>query len=249
MDTLDHIRVVLVEPEHPGNVGAAARAMANMGLRHLVLVAPTDFPSPVASARASGADTLEHARVVETLDEALTDCTLVVAASARVRTISWPMKAPELAMQQLLGSGKAALVFGRESTGLTNEELDRCHLQTRIPVTEAFSSMNLGCAVSVLLYELRRQALAGVPQAANEAPEDEPCSAADMRHFYDHLDSVLDKSDPSQRSEKRTRVLTRIFNRAALLAPELHMLRGVLSSIEDKLDVANSSLSASDTRH
>lgn len=240
MDTLDHIRVVLVEPEHPGNIGAAARAMANMGLRHLVLVAPVDFPSPVARARASGSGTLEHARVVETLDEAITDCTLVIAASARTRTIAWPRKTPELAMRDLaINKGPAAIVFGRESTGLTNDELDRCHLQTRIPVDEAFSSLNLGCAVGVLLYELRRQALAGSVPSDGPDVESDPCSAAEMRLFHDHLGTVLDKSDPEGRFSNRLRQMIRIFNRASLQASELRLLRGFLSSLEAKLGATN----------
>ena len=239
---LDHIRVVLVEPEHPGNIGAAARAMANMGLRDLVLVAPSKFPSPIASARAAGAEPLQHVRVVQTLDEAISDCTRVVAASARVRTVAWPQKSPELAMNDLVHHpGKAALVFGRESTGLTNAELDRCHLQTRIPVDEAFSSMNLGCAVSVLLYELRRQALADGPLAevaevAEVATDGGLAPASDMRHFYDHLEALLDKTDPGKRPPNQMRVLVRIFNRAALRATELRLLRGVLTAIDIKFD-------------
>ena len=240
MNALDPIRVVLVEPEHPGNIGAAARAMANMGLRQLVLVAPTEFPSAIATARASGAEPLEHVRVVTTLEEAVADCGVVVAASARVRSVAWPQKSPEVAMQELLASaGNSALVFGRESSGLTNAELDLCHVQTRIPVTEAFSSMNLGCAVSVLLYELRRQALVGA--SAGDAVLEERASSSDMGHFYEHLALILDKSAPETRSANQTRMLRRIFNRAALRAPELRMLRGVLTFIEAKLDVANNS--------
>lgn len=250
MDTLENVRVVLVEPEHPGNIGAAARAMANMGLRHLVLVAPHDFPSPVASARASGCEVLRDVRVVDSLDEAITDCTLVVAASARARAVPWPHRTPEAAMRSLLEpkAQRAALLFGRESTGLTNAELDRCHFQTRIPVADSFSSMNLGSAVSVLLYELRRQALALgggedllVDELAGEALVGESdkgvhCTAADMRRFYEHLELVLDKSDPSRDSFSRMRLLTRVFNRAPMLAPELRLLRGILSSVEAKLD-------------
>ncbi|MFT5353613.1 MAG: tRNA (cytidine32/uridine32-2'-O)-methyltransferase [Polyangiales bacterium] len=236
MDTLDHIRVVLVEPEHPGNIGAAARAMANMGLRHLVLVSPNDFPSYEANARASGAPTLQHARVVETLDEALTDCTMVIAASARVRTIPWPQQSAGEAMGTLMNHpGQSALVFGRESTGLTNEELDRCQFQTRIPVDEAFSSMNLGCAVSVLLYELRRQALAVSPVMPSPGEPEDLATSSDLRHFYDHLGTILDRSDPGGRFSNRLRVMTRIFNRASVTSLEIRLLRGVLSSIDAQL--------------
>lgn len=234
MESLNDILVVLVEPEHPGNIGAAARAMANMGLRHLVLVAPSEFPSSVASSRASGAPTLKNVSVAETLDEALQDCSLVVAASARTRAVSWPQRSPELAMQELLDArGKSALVFGRESTGLTNAELDRCHFQTRIPVDESFSSLNLGSAVSVLLYELRRQALRASTQVPSTKAE--LCTAAEMRGFHDHLARVVEKADAGgERSSSRSRILTRVFNRAALQGSEVRLLRGILTSIEAK---------------
>ena len=137
-------------------------------------------------------------------------------------------------MHSLLTSeGSVALVFGRESSGLTNAELDRCHLQTRIPVSESFSSMNLGCAVSVLLYELRRQALAGVSVSS---PEEDLASAGEMHHFHEHLALILDQSGPDPRAAHQTRMLKRIFHRAALRAPEVRMLRGVLTLIGAKLD-------------
>ena len=151
-------------------------------------------------------------------------------------------------MRGLLDRKQAtALLFGRESTGLTNAELDRCHYHTQIPVDPAFSSMNLGSAVSVLLYELRRQALAsdepkvdlGLLASRSDLAEelDELSTAADMRHFYEHLQTVLDKAEPGHAgSASRMRVLTRIFNRAPMLAAEVRLLRGVLRSIEAKLD-------------
>jgi len=158
---LDAVRVALIEPTHPGNIGAAARAMANMGLRHLTLVNPRDFPNEQATARAAGADTvLDGATVVATLDEAVADCELVVGASARLRSIEWPLLAPADAMRKVArtaqSGGRAALLFGRESRGLTNRELDRCHYLVRIPANPAFSSLNLAAAVMVLCYELRR---------------------------------------------------------------------------------------------
>lgn len=242
METLKNIRIVLVEPEHPGNIGAVARAMANMGLSRLVLVAPLDFPSPVAIARASGAASiLENATVVQTLDEALAECTMVVASTARARTVRWPAKSPEDAMRSLLrDEGRtSALVFGRESDGLTNAELDRCHVHARIPVAESFSSMNLGSAVSVMLYELRRQALAAAPEEVEPHDEGERVNGADMRHFLEHFRVVLKKVDPARAGlGKRHRVITRVFRRAPMLATEVHMLRGILSAIEAKIDAS-----------
>lgn len=238
MKALDEIRVVLIEPEHPGNIGAAARAMANMGLSRLILVAPRDFPSEVATARASGAGALlEDARVVETLDEAIADCSLVVGSTARARTVESPLVRPEEAMRGMLSEreGAAALLFGRESSGLTNEETERCHLLTRIPVSEAFSSLNLGSAVSVMLYELRRQALEDSPVEA--LSEEAPSTAAEMRHFYEHLARILEKSEFGGASTtNRLRVLTRVFNRARLMRPEVQLMRGLFGAIEAKMD-------------
>ena len=164
MNALDYIRVVLLEPTHPGNIGAAARAMANMGLRHLALVNPREFPSAQATARAAGADAiLENAAVAAQLDHAIADCALVVGASARLRSIEWPLLPPAAAMRKVAAAAAsgapAALLFGRESRGLTNRELDRCHYLVRIPANPDFSSLNLAAAVMVLCYELRQAAL------------------------------------------------------------------------------------------
>ena len=164
MKALDYIRVVLLEPTHPGNIGAAARAMANMGLRHLALVNPREFPSAQATARAAGADAiLENAAVAAQLDHAIADCQLVVGASARLRSIEWPLLPPAAAMRKVAAAAAsgapAALLFGRESRGLTNRELDRCHYLVRIPANPDFSSLNLAAAVMVLCYELRQAAL------------------------------------------------------------------------------------------
>lgn len=239
MTSTDSIRVVLVEPEHPGNIGAAARAMANMGLSRLSLVAPHDFPSQVATARASGAGAiLESAQVSATLDEAIADCSFAVASTARARTVAWPVEPPETAMRELLAHSateQVALIFGSESNGLTNDELDRCQLGTRIPVAESFSSMNLGSAVSVMLYELRRQAHRGVDPA--RAPNAQaPCSAADARHLLDHASRVLRMADPKRAGfATRMRVITRVLNRASMLASEVHMFRGILSAVEEKM--------------
>lgn len=238
MKALDKIRVVLMEPEHPGNIGATARSMANMGLSRLTLVAPLDFPSPVASARASGAESLlDGAVVVDTLDQAIADCSLVVGATARERSVQWPSMSPEDAMHRMLSGphDAAALIFGRESSGLTNEELERCHFLTRIPVSEGFPSLNLGSAVTVMAYELRRQALAHEPSEA--ASGEQPCSAEELRHFYAHLETLLDRTDfGGPPSPRRLRVFRRMFNRIEMLRPEVQLMRGLFGSIEAKLN-------------
>ena len=153
----DAIRIVLIGTTHPGNIGASARAMKTMGLNRLVLVNPEHYPNADATARASGADdVLYHAQVVDNLDAALEGCNLVLGASARRRGISCAELDPRACAQQALAvsrAGQVALVFGREHSGLTNEELDRCHFMVRIPANPDYSSLNLAAAVQVLCYE------------------------------------------------------------------------------------------------
>lgn len=166
---LHNIRVVLVNTSHPGNIGGAARAMKNMGLSRLYLVDPEDFPSGEANARASGAnDVLDAAIVVDTLEEALTGCSLVLGTSARDRRIPWPLLDPRecatTSLAQVEQGGEVALVFGREYAGLTNEELQRCHYHVHIPSDPAFGSLNLAAAVQVLVYEVRMAWLAAQNQ-------------------------------------------------------------------------------------
>jgi len=238
MQALEYIRVILIQPSHPGNIGATARAMANMGVSRLVLVAPQDFPSPVANARAAGADAiLDQALVVDSLDEAISDCTLVIGSTARSRSIQWPEKTPRQAMESLQPSSAnpVALLFGREASGMTNEELERCHFLIRIPVEPSFSSLNLGAAVTVILYELR-QALLNREEAPNERSE-KLATADEMRHFMMHLEAFITRIEFSDgRSTKLLRKMSRMFNRIQMYAQEVRMLRGLFRSVEDKLD-------------
>ncbi|HUW98618.1 MAG TPA: RNA methyltransferase [Acidiferrobacter sp.] len=228
------IRIVLVRPQHPGNIGAAARALKNMGLARLVLVAPRVFPADEASARAVGADDiLANAQVVGDVREAVADCVLVLATSARRRTIAWPTMAPREAAATLTmaaRSGPVALLFGAERTGLTNEELDFAHGLVQIPVDPLFSSLNLAAAVQILCYEIRlAQGLAdGSPATHSPAPQ-EP-----FNQFLEHLERVLvgigflDEDNP----RKLMRRLTRLFRRAQPDQTELNILRGILSAVE-----------------
>lgn len=248
---LDSIRIVLIGTSHPGNLGGTARAMKNMGLGDLALVAPrSEHRSAEAISRASGADTiLAAARRVETLEEAVADCSLVVGASARSRTLPWPMLAPrqlgERLPGELAGDGtRVALVFGREDSGLTNAELQRCHAHVHIPSNPEFSSLNLATAVQVLAYECR---LAWLAAEHSEAPEiteqnqpfgvawdNPPASHADLERFFEHLERVLidvDFHDPAKPRHLMAR-LRRLYLRARPDQMEVNILRGMLSAVE-----------------
>ena len=178
------VRIVLVGTTHPGNIGATARAMKNMGFRELVLVAPRYFPHEEATARASGAeDVLENARVMDTLDEALAGCHFAVGASARSRAIEWPTLTPRecgLRMAENRAKGSVALVMGPEKSGLSNEHLDRCQALVTIPTDPVFSSLNIAMAVQVLCYEMR---LATLETPAPAEPEIPPATLEEMEFF------------------------------------------------------------------
>ena len=234
---LNRIRIVLVQPSHGGNIGGCARAMKNMGLTRLLLVAPEDFPGEAASARAAGADdVLAQARVCATLDEAIADCHLVVGASARERRIAWPMLAPDEAARRVAASGQEiAVLFGRERTGLTNDELDRCQLLVHIPANPEFSSLNLACAVQVITYEIRRAVVteaAAVPADATEMLGEPLATSAELQRFYQHLDQVMVETgflDPKNPRLLRRRIM-RLFNRIEMTSNEVNILRGILSA-------------------
>lgn len=230
------VRIILVDTTHPGNIGAAARAMRNMGLSELALVRPRYFPHPDSTARASGAeDILQAAAVVDTLDEALLDCSYVAGASARPRSIVWPSLAPRECAAKLLAegrNGKSALVFGPEKSGLTNEDLDRCHTLLHIPADPQFSSLNLAMAVQVLCYELRL-AQHGDERAAPEA-EVRLATGEELQQFYTHLEQVLIRSgflDPANPRHLMRR-LRRLFVRAAPDQNEINILRGIFASLD-----------------
>jgi tRNA (cytidine32/uridine32-2'-O)-methyltransferase len=246
---LSNIRIVLVRPTHPGNVGATARAMKNMSLRHLYLVAPEDFPSADATDRAAGADdVLENAVICASLDEALKDCHLVIGTSARQRRIEWPSLAPESCARHLVEGaqqGPVALLFGQERTGLLNAELDRCHFVVTIPADRHYSSLNLACAVQILAYEIHRVRLSG-PSAnlAADVSEGRPASDDDMQRFYRHMEEVLQLIgflDPAN-PRRLMRRLMRLFNRVVLDHNEMNILRGILTAVQqhhEKLDKNN----------
>jgi TrmH family RNA methyltransferase len=230
------IRIVLVGTTHPGNIGAAARAMKNMGISELALVRPRYFPHEDATARASGAtDILDNALIVDTLADALTDCVYVAGASARSRTISWPSMGPRDCAERMIGEsehGKVAAVFGPEKTGLHNDDLDLCHTLLTIPTDPGFSSLNLAMAVQVLTYELRVASLLDAgPTFETQAP---PATADEMELFYAHLAQTLEEIgflDPDNPRHLMRR-LRRLFIRARPDKNEVNILRGILTAID-----------------
>lgn len=236
------IRIVLVGTTHPGNIGAVARAVKNMGLDDLALVQPRYFPHDEATARASGADDLlARARVHDSLPAAVADCVYVVGASARSRTIGWPALNPRDAAARLVtesARGPVAVVFGPEKNGLSNTELDLCDVLLSIPANPAFSSLNLAMAVQVVTYEIR--AAQSVP-----APEYEPdatlATSAEMEHFYAHLERTLIDTgflDPDNPRHLMRR-LRRLFIRARPDQNELNILRGILASVDRAADTSS----------
>lgn len=258
---LDQIRIVLVNTTHSGNIGAAARAMKNMGVTQLVLVDPIAEIDGDAIVRASGAsEILDSCTIVSSLDEAVAGCGLVIGTSARGRHIPWPLCSPRecagKAKQAVQHDNSVALVFGRESRGLTNEELHKCNAHVHIPTNPDFSSLNIAAAVQVLCYEMRIAALEETTQTQQEtaskwgvewdyelAPHD------DMERFFDHLkQSLVDIGflDPNTPKQLMTR-LRRMFQRTALDKMEVSMMRGILAAVQRKAKVANSHEDASES--
>lgn len=245
---LEKIRVVLVNTSHPGNIGGAARAMKNMGLKSLVLVEPKKYPHNDANSRAAGADDiLDNARVVATLEEALQGCSVVLGTSARDRRIPWPLLDPREAADTCLhawqadDSAEIAVVFGREYAGLTNTELQRCQYHIHIPADPEFSSLNLATAVQVLTYELRMAWLKETQQPTH-MPEVEPTGMLgtapathdSLEKFYEHLQQTLveiDFLDPAKPRHLMAR-LRRIYGRSQLKKSEVNILRGILTETQ-----------------
>ena len=235
-----NIRIVLVNTAHPGNIGGAARAMKNMGLAELYLVQPREYPAPRAVWRAAGArDVLANATIVESVDEAIADCGLVVGTSARERRIPWPLLNPRECGEktfQEAASHKVALLFGREDRGLTNDELQKCHYHVHIPSNPEYSSLNLATAVQVLAYEVRMASLAD--EQGNLPPltdwDQPPVTAGDLEYFHEHLaETMADLKfyDPENPKQLITR-MRRLFNRVRMDEMEVSILRGLLSAVQ-----------------
>lgn len=267
LSSLGRIRIVLVEPTHPGNIGSVARAMKTMGLSRLVLVNPKKFPHPEASKLAAGAESvLLNAEVVQTTSEAIGDCTMVLGTSVRDREVSWPTFSPRKTAanvdQHLSHAGhQVAILFGRESSGLTNAELDLCQSQIRISANEEYSSLNLASAVQIIVYELRMKLLGcdeGHRVSGDEfAPEGHQVANASLRSkvsfsskereiiatnvqqsgHMEHLQKTLETLDFIRAKPPTVlmRKLTRLYGKANLTVEEIQILRGILSAVESKI--------------
>jgi tRNA (cytidine32/uridine32-2'-O)-methyltransferase len=236
---LSSIRIVLVATSHPGNIGSTARAMKTMGLTSLYLVCPKSFPDYKANEMAAGADDLlNNAVVVDTLEEALAGCQLILATSARPRELSLPGLLPSESaalISEKSDQTQVALLFGREHAGLTNEELLKCHYHINIPSNPDYSSLNLAQAVQIVAYELRMKLLS--PKAEVALRQEEAASADEVEQFYNHLKEVfieikfLKAANPGRLMER----VRRLFNRIQLEKMEVSILRGMLSQVQKSL--------------
>lgn len=245
MNKPNQIKIVLVEPSHPGNIGAAARAAKTMCIENFVLVNPEDFPSGQARARATGAiDVLERAVVCNSLKEAIADCTFVVGASARERGLQCAEIAPDnlgARVWQEIEQGNVAIVFGRESSGLSNEELDQCHYLTTIPANWEFSSLNLASAVQVICYEIYSAYLkkSSADKATDHdlqanAETDALATVEQLENLFAHMQQVLQEIeffDPKQ-PRLLMRRLRHLYSRARPTLVETNILRGILSATQ-----------------
>jgi TrmH family RNA methyltransferase len=230
------IRVVLVDPKHPGNIGAVARAMKNMGLTELHLVRPKAFPDAEATARASGADdVLDAARVHEQFEDAIADCGFVVGTSSRQRHLTFDLVEPRECAQlvaQAAQVGNVAVVFGSEKYGLLNVELARCHRLVTIPTAGDYASLNLAMAVQVVAYEILLATRTGAP--TQPPPEVPFATGREMALLYEHFERVLDEIDFRDRTgggQLMARI-RRLFNRAHLDQNEMNILRGILTAVQ-----------------
>lgn len=234
---LENIKIVMVGTTHPGNIGAAARAMNNMCLSRLVLVDPQCPIGETAYARASGAHAiLDQRETYDRLDRAIADCHCVVATSARRRSLAWPeLDATEMAdkMDDMDATARIALIFGREHSGLNNEEIQLCNYMVRIPTNPEFSSLNLASAIQVLCYEIfRRRPMVPTPRKIDS--QDQAASSAEVEGYFEHLQQVLEGSgflDVEQPGLIMQR-LRRLYLRSELTHNEINILRGILAAVE-----------------
>ncbi|WP_392562900.1 tRNA (cytosine(32)/uridine(32)-2'-O)-methyltransferase TrmJ [Orbus sturtevantii] len=239
MSLLDNIKIVLIETSHTGNMGSAARAMKTMGLTKLCLVNPIVKPDSQSISLAAGAsDIVKQAQIVDSLNDAIADCQLVIGTSARSRHLQWPhlesFQSGDKIIEEAVLGHQIALIFGRERVGLTNEELQKCHYHVSIPANSQYSSLNLAMSVQVLCYEIRMAMLRleNNPSIVNESidyPKD-----GDIERFYHHLEQTLLQTGfihPSHPGQIMGR-LRRLFTRARIEQQELNILRGILTSID-----------------
>jgi len=239
-NTLANIRIVLIQTSHPGNIGSAARAMKTMGLSELYLVKPKSFPDDQAVTMSSNAtDILDNATVVDSVQDALAGCHLVVGTSARYeRALAWEVLEPRECSQKITKQAKTggvAILFGRENSGLTNDELALCHYLVHIPTNPDYSSLNLASAVQILSYECRVASETGDTPIKEDEIE-EVVTADAMEGYYKHLETAMIESeflDPENPKHLMTR-LRRLYGRVRITPSELNILRGMLVAFQKK---------------
>ncbi len=229
------VRIVLIDPSHPGNIGSVARAMKNMGVTDLVLVRPRSFPHAESNALAAGADDiLANARVVSSVSEAVADCVFVAGSTSRPRSYYWEFTTPRDVAGRLVAlpeDDRAALLFGSERYGLGTEDLQYCNVLVRIPANPEYCSLNLAMSVQLLTYEIfmaREQPHSRTQLELPLAP------AGDVEHFYKHLNEVLNEIDFADRTGHLMERLRRLFNRAQMDRNELNIMRGILSAVQGR---------------
>jgi TrmH family RNA methyltransferase len=229
------VRIVLIDPSHPGNIGSVARAMKNMALSDLVLVRPRAFPHAEAVALAAGADDiLANARIVDSVPEAIADCAFIAGTTSRPRSYYWEFTTPRDVAGRILGvpqENRAALLFGSERYGLGTEDLNHCNVLVRIPANPEYCSLNLAMSVQLIAYEIfmaREQTQSHTQLEIALAP------SGDIEHFYGHLHEVLNEIDFEDRTGHLMERLRRLFNRAQLDRNELNILRGILSAVQGR---------------
>ena len=236
LTNFNKVRIVMVNTTEPGNIGAAARAMKNMMLSQLYLVSPSNFPSSVATARASGADDiLSNARVCSNLEEALNGVKLVVGASARQRNIKWRQldvidTCCQIQSSLVLSDEDVAVVFGTENSGLTNEELDLCSILMTIPGNPKYFSLNVASAIQVFAYQ---NFISTIDGKFDNTPKD-IASFEDLNSFYNHLEQVLEHInyfDSKKPKSLLMRRMRRLFGRSEPEKDEVAILRGILNKI------------------
>jgi TrmH family RNA methyltransferase len=229
------VRIVLIDPSHPGNIGSVARAMKNMCLTDLVLVRPRSFPHTEANALAAGADdVLASARVVASVAEAIADCQFIAGTTSRPRSYYWEFTTPRdvaARIVELPAETRTALLFGSERYGLANEDLQYCNVLVRIPANADYCSLNLAMSVQLLSYEIHL----ALAQPRSETQLEIPLAAStEVEHFYGHLLEVLNEIDFADRTGHLMQRLRRLFNRAQLDRNELNILRGILSAVQGR---------------
>jgi tRNA (cytidine32/uridine32-2'-O)-methyltransferase len=229
------VRIVLIDPSHPGNIGSVARAMKNMALSDLVLVRPRSFPHAEADALAAGADDiLARARIVESVAEAISDCGFIAGTTSRPRSYYWEFTTPRDVAARIVAApaeNRAALLFGSERYGLATEDLNHCNVLVRIPANPEYCSLNLAMSVQLVAYEVfiaREQPHSHTQFEMPLAP------SGDVEHFYAHLHQVLNEIDFEDRTGHLMERLRRLFNRAQLDRNELNIMRGILSAVQGR---------------